>query len=626
MIAEAVARRKADKEAKIKSEDARRQGEEAARLKAEQDVRLKSATEKSENLPQTARPSVSYLGAISKSWVNQAAYLESLEASSNTTVSKDEIKASSKQKGTAAEAENAKKNSLLSNLFAGPSPDAWEDSAQKPEGNETKIELRSAQEAAEAAIRQREDERAAARARAEAREWEKIQKQLEAEAEQARRSRERDEKAAERARERARELEKTAKKSKEDRNKPEEELRQPQNEDGVPPPTVQSDNGVFSLISKAFSQEESKQVEEKKQKGEAQKERKFPLFGSTEKVQTTPTPTPKPPLKGGVKDKANQLDLEKKLKGEPRMQKDRKFPLFGSSEKVTTPSPTPKPPLKGAVKDKANQLDLFGWNKQTDVPGRATIVINQNRKKSSVFGWFVPADRMAPREEEKPINKVVEKSNIFSFLKKIDPPTLSMWTQNEDGAITGFISNSEEYRTGTKISTSPMKASAKAGTIVQTTSGSRYRLGLIASEDSPGEEESKKASPMVTAKKPGAQSSGTESKKASPVVVGKNTGTQAVGTESKKASPVVAGKNIGTQAVGTGKKSATSSADLRKKDDPNLAALYKWTQNADGSITGFVKNKKGFEDGTKIQTSAVKRGAKPGTVVVTAGGSSYKLL
>ena len=62
---------------------------------------------------------------------------------------------------------------------------------------------------------------------------------------------------------------------------------------------------------------------------------------------------------------------------------------------------------------------------------------------------------------------------------KVGSPSLSMWTQNLDGSITGFISNSKDFRTGTKITTSPVKKGAKAGTVVTTGSGSQYRLGLI---------------------------------------------------------------------------------------------------------------------------------------------------
>jgi hypothetical protein len=61
-------------------------------------------------------------------------------------------------------------------------------------------------------------------------------------------------------------------------------------------------------------------------------------------------------------------------------------------------------------------------------------------------------------------------------LKAGKTPTLSMWQQNSDGSITGVISNSREYRPGTKITTSPIKGKASDDSIVTTISGSQYHL------------------------------------------------------------------------------------------------------------------------------------------------------
>jgi hypothetical protein len=55
-------------------------------------------------------------------------------------------------------------------------------------------------------------------------------------------------------------------------------------------------------------------------------------------------------------------------------------------------------------------------------------------------------------------------------------PVLSNWRQESDGSITGNISNSKVFRQGQKITTSPVKKGAKAGTVVTTNSGSKYRL------------------------------------------------------------------------------------------------------------------------------------------------------
>ena len=57
----------------------------------------------------------------------------------------------------------------------------------------------------------------------------------------------------------------------------------------------------------------------------------------------------------------------------------------------------------------------------------------------------------------------------------------------------------------------------------------------------------------------------------------------------------------------------------------NISTISNFRQNRDGSITGIVKNAKGFKDGTNITTSPVKKGAKKGEVVTTSSGSKYKL-
>jgi hypothetical protein len=56
------------------------------------------------------------------------------------------------------------------------------------------------------------------------------------------------------------------------------------------------------------------------------------------------------------------------------------------------------------------------------------------------------------------------------------PPTLSMWHQNEDGSITGVISNSRQFKPGTKITTSPARGKASDDSIITTVSGSKYLL------------------------------------------------------------------------------------------------------------------------------------------------------
>ena len=55
-------------------------------------------------------------------------------------------------------------------------------------------------------------------------------------------------------------------------------------------------------------------------------------------------------------------------------------------------------------------------------------------------------------------------------------PIVSKFTQGRDGSITGVVRNSKNFKTGAKITTSPVKKGAKAGEVVTTSSGSKYQL------------------------------------------------------------------------------------------------------------------------------------------------------
>lgn len=56
-----------------------------------------------------------------------------------------------------------------------------------------------------------------------------------------------------------------------------------------------------------------------------------------------------------------------------------------------------------------------------------------------------------------------------------------------------------------------------------------------------------------------------------------------------------------------------------------IPEMEQWKQNRDGSLTGYIYKSKSFEDGTRITTSAVPKGAKRGTTVTTVGGTKYFL-
>ena len=57
-------------------------------------------------------------------------------------------------------------------------------------------------------------------------------------------------------------------------------------------------------------------------------------------------------------------------------------------------------------------------------------------------------------------------------------PTLSKWSQNGDGSITGEISGSKSYDDGETVTTSGIAGEVTEGSVVQTRSGSRY-VGFV---------------------------------------------------------------------------------------------------------------------------------------------------
>ena len=72
-------------------------------------------------------------------------------------------------------------------------------------------------------------------------------------------------------------------------------------------------------------------------------------------------------------------------------------------------------------------------------------------------------------------------NNFFGAKPKAAPaagniPVVSRFRQNQNGSITGIVTNSKNFRNGTEITTSPVKRGAKVGDVVVTSSGSKYKL------------------------------------------------------------------------------------------------------------------------------------------------------
>jgi hypothetical protein len=72
--------------------------------------------------------------------------------------------------------------------------------------------------------------------------------------------------------------------------------------------------------------------------------------------------------------------------------------------------------------------------------------------------------------------KVPAKKKVGTQAVATDIAILRNFKQNADGSLTGKVFNSKSFRNGTEITTSPVKKGAKKGTVVQTSSGSKYQL------------------------------------------------------------------------------------------------------------------------------------------------------
>ena len=595
-------------------------------------------------------PRGSYMDAVAKTWVDRTAYLEALQQGRagalpynpqyaedkpkmQVEMEKQEIKKSESiidsiwnfMKESSMEDTGALQ--FYSNRLIQQADELISDTAKKPTGVIGE-ELRFLKEAVDAMRRRNNDELAADQARTEAKEWGKIQQGLEKEAKLAKQRRERDERVADEARRKARTLKSEHRKQQkraEEARKEERTLRR-----------------------------ENKQTEERIRSLD-------PAFGGDSGGQENPFGFFSNPFDGGGENKEFFMNPFEGGENKDIFPNPFQGGFFGGSDSDEDRNSAPVASMTQPVKreKKVSWLDavfgfLAGEEPEEQTPGMGTITL-EPAKRTSVFDLFVSPESIAPVREPGRGSITIEdpqESSIFSFFarfgisskkeKFIDPvrrkrvmdyesklktrqdklsrlkagrsrilsekdkrlsrkearklqreldelaagnsssssrffniPQLVKWTRTPDGRITGWISDASggRYRMGTKITTSPIKGNiAKPGMTVTTISGSEYRLGmsaarrtLDATSDSINKDEKRPSNPV---------------------------GSIFGGWFNEEAVP----------------------------------SLVEWIQNEDGTITGFVNNKEGFEDGTQITTSPVPKGARKGMIIQTKGGSKYKLM
>ena len=493
-------------------------------------------------------------------------------------------------------------------------------------------ELDFLKKAVDAMRRRTNDDLAADRARTEAREWEQIQRGLEKEAKRARTRREHDEGIAEVARNKARSLksesrqnekraEEARRRSRSLREKDKQTAKQISSMEPASGKDSAGEGSLFSFFTNLFQGGEHEGDENKDasksstEKPSKKKRNIFSFFGRSESDvdrNTSPSTSMTQPLK--IEEKDGWLDAV--------------FDFFAGEETSN------KIPGQGTITlepaKRSTMFDLF-VSPETIAParepGRGSITIDDSQEPSSIFSFFAKfgisekkervidpvrqkrvmdyesklrtrkeklsrlkdgrsrilkeKDKNMSRKEARRLQRELDSlaaGNFTSSSRTSDIPQLAKWTRTPDGRITGWISDSAggRHKMGAKITTSRIKGKVvKPGMTITTVSGSQYRLGLTAAR-------------------------------------------------SANDSTSNDGQNIENRAAVS--ISPMGSIFGRLFAEESVPSLVEWTQNEDGTITGFVNNKDGFEDGTQITTSPVEMGASKGMLIQTTGGSKYKLM
>ena len=207
-------------------------------------------------------------------------------------------------------------------------------------------------------------------------------------------------------------------------------------------------------------------------------------------------------------------------------------------------------------------------------------------------------------------------------------PTLSKYRRNRDGSITAYIFNSSSFEDGKMITTSPVKTKVSPGSIVETSSGSKYLLD-------PGEDKILKEYQA----KPKRSTFISQNKKKSAAIPIPSTETtrsrpKARATfslfglgEGQKMSQKQPDTMI--QAVTKQPNKFNKSTNVSADAPPGIPKVIDWKQNFDGSISGFVTGASDkFVEGERIVTSPLRKGevVKSESIVTTVSGSEYFLV
>jgi hypothetical protein len=202
------------------------------------------------------------------------------------------------------------------------------------------------------------------------------------------------------------------------------------------------------------------------------------------------------------------------------------------------------------------------------------------------------------------------------------------------GGVSGRIYNSRSFSDGDFIETSPiMKGSIQDGSVVATSSGSRY---FLSSQPAVNKATVLSAIQDIAGAQPGATITLTRERKAREA----KAAVEAIEKAKPRSTFSLFGLGFGGDDTNdlpsptpspakkaTPTKSTTTPASVSAATAPRgVPTLSKWKKNFDGSITGFISGSSSFTDGEKVTTSPIKNGKVGKSEVVTTGsGSKYFL-
>ena len=181
-------------------------------------------------------------------------------------------------------------------------------------------------------------------------------------------------------------------------------------------------------------------------------------------------------------------------------------------------------------------------------------------------------------------------------------PTIVDWRQRRDGTIEGKIFGSPNFDDGDRVETSAIvDGDVSNGSVVKTGSGSKYFL----SDDQKIKEQNKKAA------------------------------LKAIGSAKKGATISLSFFGLKDDDAG---ESSKRDAEVKSRPSPSRAVpkltvaprgvptIVDWRQRRDGTIEGKIFGSPNFDDGDRVETSAIVDGdVSNGSVVKTGSGSKYFL-